>query len=94
MTVREMKKRLLGRRIVGFEANAFRDGELSPATPELGPAQQKIMDLLSDADGDPMGPVEISDTTGIACGVTRTELTKLKKKGLADNPQRGQWVAA
>ena len=72
----------------------LRDGELSPATPELGPAQQKIMDLLSDADGDPMGPVEISDTTGIACGVTRTELTKLKKKGLADNPQRGQWVAA
>lgn len=25
-----MKKRLIGRRIVGFEAGAFRDGELSP----------------------------------------------------------------
>lgn len=30
MTVREMKKRLIGRRIVGFEAGAFRDGRLSP----------------------------------------------------------------
>lgn len=28
MTVREMKKRLIGRRIVGFEAGAFRDGDL------------------------------------------------------------------
>lgn len=31
MTVREMKKRLIGRKIVGFEANAFRDGR-SPKT--------------------------------------------------------------
>lgn len=28
MTVKEMRKRLVGRTIVGFKANAFRDGEI------------------------------------------------------------------
>lgn len=49
------------------------------------PTQRKILDAIEDA-GEPLGPKEISEATGINEGTVRSTVRKMEEKGLIHRP--------
>ncbi len=85
MTVREMRARLVGRRIVGFEARAFRDGRRTQA-----PRDRSDWEPPPNGGGFTYDPVLIlDDGTRLAFNVHETEGSEYGIDPIISAPRKG-----